>query len=282
MYLMKPGLEMRLLAEENAEIFAEWFVKDVKGQWIRRENAVDVTGKGNYVNKNEVIRLEGKEAADFIWAVNLFNSLSSYVSILTSIGITNHQIGFGFKNNVAFNLTIANGSAYLTWQTVIVGKPSGGRSWYDNAGVYITGAFLTAEDIYNNYFHNHSTYITTKGVVKNIYKANGAVRSLRAAKFARNSMTLKILGTIGTALMAAQAGTKIYNGSATALDYGDFTVGSVGTVAGAAELIGGVSYAVPGLAEAVAAYAWFRLWYDLGAQYGPSKWYGNDDTRWFK
>ncbi|MGB9748079.1 MAG: RHS repeat domain-containing protein, partial [Bacteroidales bacterium] len=122
MYLMKPCLEMRLLAEENAEIFAEWFVKDVKGQWIRRENAVDVTGKGNYVNKKEVIRLEGKEAADFIWAVNLFNSLSSYISTLISVGITNHQIGFGFKNNVAFSLTIANGSAYLTWQTVIVGK----------------------------------------------------------------------------------------------------------------------------------------------------------------
>jgi len=149
MYLMKPGLEMRLLAEENAEIFAEWFVKDVKGQWIRRENAVDVTGKGNYVNKNEVIRLEGKEAADFIWAVNLFNSLSSYVSTLISIGITNYQIGFGFKNKVAFSLTIANGSAYLTWQTVIIGKPQsvgGAPEWaYDiNIGI---GAFNAANGL---------------------------------------------------------------------------------------------------------------------------------------
>jgi RHS repeat-associated protein len=160
--------------------------------------------------------------------------------------------------------------------------PQGGGGWYDNAGVYITGAVLTVEDVYNNFYHNHTTYTTTGGVTKNIYKANGTVRSARAAQFATTSTAIKIAGTAGTALMTAQAGTKIYNGSATAWDYGDFMVGSVGTVAGAAELIGGASYAVPGVGEAVAAYAWFRLWFDLGAQYGPSKWYGNDDTRWFK
>ena len=159
--------------------------------------------------------------------------------------------------------------------------PSGGV-WYDNASVYIAGAVLTAENVYNNYYHNHTTYTTTKGVVKNIYKTNGEVRSARAARFARTSTIVKILGIIGTAFMTVQAGTKIYDGSAIAWDYGDFTVGSVGTVAGTAELMGGTSCAVPGVGEAVAAYAWFRLWFDLGAQYGPSKWYGNDDARWSK
>lgn len=155
------------------------------------------------------------------------------------------------------------------------------RGWNDNAGVYITGAVLKTENVNNNYDHNHSTYTTTKGVVKKIHKANGDVRSARAAQFARASMTIKILSTTGSVLTTAQAVTKIHNGSATAWDYGDFTVGSVDTVAGSAEIIGGASYVVPELGETVAAYSWFRFWYDLGAQYGPSKWVGNDDTRWF-
>jgi len=159
----------------------------------------------------------------------------------------------------------------------------GGGGWYDNAGVYITGAVLTAEDVYNNYYHNHATYFLKNGTERTILNERGVVRNSYLARNAANiSTTVKVLGTTGSALMTAQAGTKIYNGNATAWDYGDFTVGSVGTVAGAAELIGGASYAVPGVGEAVAAYSWFRLWFDLGAQYGPSKWYGNDDTSWFK
>lgn len=41
---------------------------------------------------------------------------------------------------------------------------------------------------------------------------------------------------------------------------------------GAAQLIGGSSYAVPGLGQAVAMYSWIRLCYDAGAKYGPSTW----------
>ena len=96
----------------------------------------------------------------------------------------------------------------------------------------------------------------------------------------RGSTTIKIAGTAGTALMTAQAGTKIYNGNATGWDYSDFTVGSIGTATGAAQLLGTAT--VPGVGEAVAAYAWFRLWYDLGANYGPSKWYGSNDSKWFE
>ncbi|MFZ5940102.1 MAG: hypothetical protein ACOYXB_05970 [Bacteroidota bacterium] len=157
---------------------------------------------------------------------------------------------------------------------------SGGGGWYDNAGVYVTGAVLTAEDIYNNYLHNHTTYFLKNGTERTILNESGVVRNSNLAKNAANvSTTIKVLGTAGTVLMTAQAGTKIYNGNATGWDYGDFTVGTAGSLAGIAE-IGG--YAVPGVGEAVAAYSWFRLWFDLGAKYGPSKWYGDDDTRWFK
>ncbi|GHV60469.1 hypothetical protein FACS1894182_15220 [Bacteroidia bacterium] len=37
----------------------------------------------------------------------------------------------------------------------------------------------------------------------------------------------------------------------------------------------------PIVGQGVAAYSWFRLWFELGAQYGPSTWYGKDDNHWF-
>lgn len=153
------------------------------------------------------------------------------------------------------------------------------RGWNDNMGVYITGAVLKTENVNNNYDHNHSTYTTTKGVVKKIYKANGDVRSARAAQFARTSTIVKTLGNVRTGLMTTTADYNVYIGNATALDYGDFTVGTFG-------LMGtGSSYAgctIPVIGEGVALYSWGRLWFDLGANYGPSKWYRDDDTRWFK
>ncbi|MTI31420.1 LysM peptidoglycan-binding domain-containing protein [Xanthovirga aplysinae] len=49
---------------------------------------------------------------------------------------------------------------------------------------------------YDELIHNHKTYKTTKGVVKNIYKTNGKVRSMRAAKFARASSAVKGVGYV--------------------------------------------------------------------------------------
>lgn len=80
--------------------------------------------------------------------------------------------------------------------------------------------------------------------------------------------------------MTANAGYNMYNGKATALDYGDFTVGTIGLLNAAA--LQWTTYGIPIIGEGVALYSWGRLWFDLGGKYGFSKWYGNDDTRWFK
>lgn len=45
--------------------------------------------------------------------------------------------------------------------------------------------------LYDEFGHNHTTYRTTRGVEKNIYKLNGDARSARAAKFARFSNLVK-------------------------------------------------------------------------------------------
>ncbi|MFZ5430467.1 MAG: RHS repeat-associated core domain-containing protein, partial [Bacteroidota bacterium] len=156
-----------------------------------------------------------------------------------------------------------------------VGSGGGQTNW----GLYITGAVLTAEDIYNNFYHNHTTYKTLGGEIKNIYKSNGTVRSARAAQFARTSLAIKTAGNVGTGLMTATAGYNIYTGNSTVLDYGDFSVGTIGLIGVGASYAG---YAIPGIGQGVAAYSWSRLWFDLGANYGPSKWYGNDNSKWFK
>jgi len=139
---------------------------------------------------------------------------------------------------------------------------------------------LTAEDVYNTFGHNHTTYTTTRGITKNIYKANGTVRSARAAQFASSSTVVKVLGTTGSALMTATAGYNIATGEGTILDYSDATVGATGLTAGAITWTTG--YAIPGVGQGVAYYSWLRLWFDLGENYGPSTWYGNNNNKWFK
>ncbi|MGV8095647.1 MAG: hypothetical protein AB2L24_27675 [Mangrovibacterium sp.] len=83
-------------------------------------------------------------------------------------------------------------------------------------------------------------------------------------------MAVKTLGNIGTGLMTATAGYNIYTGNSTVLDYGDFSVGTIGLIGAGASYAG---YAIPGIGEGVALYSWTRLWLDLGAKYGPSTWF---------
>ena len=163
--------------------------------------------------------------------------------------------------------------AFLLARRSLETTPNRGRMWYDNSAIYLTGALFTAEDIYNNYVHNHTTYKTTRNKTANIYKPNGKFNSDRAAQFAKTSRNVKFLGIFGSAFMTAQAASKINNGyNVTAWDYSDLTVGSTATLVGSAELIGGASYTIPGFGQAVAAYAWFRLWYEIGAEHGMSTW----------
>jgi len=151
-----------------------------------------------------------------------------------------------------------------------------------NYGLYLAGIALTAEDVGNNFFYNHTTYTTTKGVLKNMYKANGLIRSARAARFALGSKIIKGLGNVGTGLMAGIAAyniasdTKNING----LDVADLSVGSLGIINSLSSRF--VGYAIPGVGQGVALYSWGRLWFDLGQNYGPSTWYGNDNDKWFK
>jgi hypothetical protein len=136
-----------------------------------------------------------------------------------------------------------------------------------NLRIKIVGAVLTAEDMFNNFGYNHTTYTTLAGEVKDIYKTNGAIRSARALEFATTSTALKYVGNAGTGLMTATSGYYLYNGDINVLNCADFLVGSAGLLnAGALQW---TTYGTPVVGEGVALYSWGRLWYDLGANYGP-------------
>ena len=76
----------------------------------------------------------------------------------------------------------------------------------------------------------------------------------------------------------------IATGQQQPITYVDATVGTAGIMSSVASYYAGIE--IPYVGEAVAVYGTLRLTWDvffnLGANYGPSKWYGDDDIRWFK
>jgi len=100
--LMQQGYERRLVADENAWLFFQWYVKEVNGKWIRRENAMDVTGKGDYVSRDEIIRFEGKNAVAFV-----INVIKLYLSDENAplFAVINGSYDFQ-QNNEKINLTV--------------------------------------------------------------------------------------------------------------------------------------------------------------------------------
>ena len=77
---------------------------------------------------------------------------------------------------------------------------------------------------------------------------------------------------------------QIANGTASPITYADAGVGTLGLMASGASYFYGVQ--IPAVGQGVAIYGGLRLtwdvFYNLGARYGPSKWFGNDDSKWFK
>ncbi len=148
----------------------------------------------------------------------------------------------------------------------------------------IAGGVFTAESAYSALLHNHKTYKTTSGAIKDIYKANGKVRSARARSFANTSKALKYAGTAGSVFTTGMSYYDIATGNGTAITYVDAGVGTAGVVADVAAYYSGAE--IPYVGELVAVYGTLRLTWDvffnLGANYGMSKWYGDDDTKWFK
>jgi len=149
---------------------------------------------------------------------------------------------------------------------------------HSNEFITITGAILGAEDIYNNLAHNHNTYKTTKGITKNIFKSNGTVRSARALRYAKTSRFIKLTGVASTVFLTGVATANIIydisnNNTVSIKDIVDGSVGLVGLAGFGLSSAGIISNPAGwAIGAGVALYGWGSLWYDIGAEYGFSKW----------
>ena len=94
----------------------------------------------------------------------------------------------------------------------------------------------------------------------------------------------KAVGNGSDVLGTGIAYYQIAKGTAQPITYVDASVGTVAVLTTGASYFYGVQ--IPVVGEFVAIYGALRLtWdvsYSLGAQYGPSKWYGTNNTKWFK
>ncbi len=158
---------------------------------------------------------------------------------------------------------------------------------FTNSGItgrkVVEGA-LTTEGAYSTLLHNHTSYTTTNGLTKNIYKANGRIRSARARGYANASKTLKYIGEVGNVVTTGMSYYDIAKGDSQPITYVDAGVGTMGILASGASYFYGVQ--IPLVGEVVAIYGTLRLTWDvsfnLGIHYGPSTWYGDNDNKWFE
>jgi hypothetical protein len=257
---------------------------DYGGSWTPGSGTVPYTaseGFGYYLTYNE--------ANGWAAGSSMGSSLSSYftsnASAVSALGLSNRVTNFdagmrswllsvgglftnyqSFVNNKTFQLVVDGNNKVVYYNSTgfvvpVVSANSGGA---DNPFTMLdaAGGLLTLEDIYNNFIHNHKTYTTTKGVIRNI----ADVRSARAAQFASASKFVKRVGVLGTVLMTGQAYIHIFNDKATNLDWSDATIGTLGLVAAVVALsnpIGWVAVGITAIGYGVATYSTVRLGVDL-------------------
>lgn len=151
-------------------------------------------------------------------------------------------------------------------------------------GIFYGGALLSAEDVYNNFLHNHSTYLTTKGVEKPIFNPNGSVRSVRAAQFANISKFVKWTGTAGTYFTIGTSSLSIYKDGLDVRNSSDLTVGAITPITPILARVGVqiATKANPYVGIGAASYSIIMFSWDAGKIWGPSTWYGSNDSKYFE
>jgi hypothetical protein len=113
-------------------------------------------------------------------------------------------------------------------------------------------------DVYNTAIHDHQNYITNKGNLRPIIQKTMSQNARMAASCSKN---IKLVGTIGSAIMTGIAINNIFSNNPNVLDYTDAGVGVVGTTIGALDWFGvSVSPLFGGL---VLFYSTVRLGMDL-------------------
>jgi hypothetical protein len=154
------------------------------------------------------------------------------------------------------------------------GEDTQGGGGGSGLGTWLSG-FDFAAGVYSEYVHNHTTYTTTKGIEKNIIKANGQIRSARAARFARASNLVRGVAVVGSVLSTGYSTLQVYNQwdaggikNVNGWDATDAGVGMLGLGATGAVYLGLMSNPVGwGIGVGVLIYSGSRLAYDLNNEH---------------
>jgi hypothetical protein len=121
----------------------------------------------------------------------------------------------------------------------------------------------SAWSIFDNFGYNHTSYPTTKGIIKNFSDFSGRNMSRQALKYIGRSKLVKATDNLATGVMVFQAAYKYHNGDRSFINYMDGGIG-IGSLVNTA-LLKFWSYGSASLGQFVAVYGAARLMYDFVA-----------------
>jgi len=180
---------------------------------------------------------------------------------------------------VSFNLETLDFTSLMSLTLSTFYKNGGDRSVMNMT----LGAF-TAESAYTQFIYDELNYRTKRGKLKRVYTNKGIVRSDHAKRKVKLTKTLRGVSDAGTAIAAGYSWYQIGQGDHSFLTVSDALIYSAGTINSLAGYYSGTQ--IPGVGAFVAFYGTCRLvtdvFYDLGNEYGPTTWFGRDDSRLFK
>jgi len=115
--------------------FNDLYVRDVNGNWIRKEKAVDVTGNGDYVNRDEIQQYGGDIAAIVLWAMGVYNNVQQLAydgnsfggAIGIDIGQYHLSAEYAAQNG---NFKVVFSGVDVVFQRMV--PAGGGGGWLDN------------------------------------------------------------------------------------------------------------------------------------------------------
>lgn len=178
------------------------------------------------------------------------------------------QLFNGSRSSQTFTFGDSGASPYITQNTSDENGESESSSSSDGGGqinpwLYGTSGAFAIEDLYNNFGYNHTSYPTTKGVMKDFSDFAGRDMSKQAMKYFRLSKSVKTIGNIGTGIMVYQSVNNYMKGDRSILNATDGAVGLTGLTNAA--LLQWTAYGSAFVGPAVAYYGAIRLMIDASA-----------------
>ncbi len=223
-----------------------------------------------------------------------FDGDNHFSNVGLNNGLTAGSTNYGFTYMSHFDLSVDPVQYLMQKEQEIRYDDAANRNYQKNTNAWIenvnytSGALSTAGYIIQK--TQNGTFRLTNGTYNGSelsfkYYSNGweggSVADITTYSVSKMGGYLSLgASVVGTASSYAQ----LYKGTGGIMTMPDATIGTIGLANSLAPYMGGS--AIPVVGEGVAIYGIGRFtwdtFFDLGQKYGPSTWYGTDDTKWFK